>query len=457
MNASYHSQVRLSARGALRVRLGFERYSFEPWTIPMATNGIVHDTIPAEWYNLGTKTVPFEGIGIVGYTILKRGTQGEYRYVGQGEARYRAFLPLPLPPNPPLRIDAKLLELLGDADRSLGRLDIISDLIPNPKMYLRQMVFKEALLSSQIEGTQSTFSDVLMFETSLGRPPNDDVKEVSNYIEAQTEGIRRIKEGDPITLRLLNDLHAILLRSGRGNNRQPGEVRSSQNWIGGTMPSDAVYTPPPHTEIGPMINELEKFIHDVPDRTPPLIKAALAHLQFESIHPYLDGNGRLGRMLISLILLRERAFSSPVLYLSLYFKKNRDIYYSHLQSVRETGDWESWLVFFLRGIVETAEHTVDAIKRIRSLFVADQERIRQDHSKSSATLRLFELLQRQPLVTPVIAQKEMRVTKVTALKAIKRLQEASILSLAMVRGRSTFYLYDRYVEILQEGAEPLPR
>lgn len=210
MNASYHSQVRLSARGALRVRLGFERYSFEPWTIPMATNGIVHDTIPAEWYNLGTKTVPFEGIGIVGYTILKRGTQGEYRYVGQGEARYRAFLPLPLPPNPPLRIDAKLLELLGDADRSLGRLDIISDLIPNPKMYLRQMVFKEALLSSQIEGTQSTFSDVLMFETSLGRPPNDDVKEVSNYIEAQTEGIRRIKEGDPITLRLLNDLHAIL-------------------------------------------------------------------------------------------------------------------------------------------------------------------------------------------------------------------------------------------------------
>ena len=307
---------------------------------------------------------------------MKRHT-GIYRTCSVAGEHYRAYLPAPLPPDPPLVIDARLQEMLERANRALGRLDGIAAVLPDTALFLYFYVRKEALLSSQIEGTQSSLSDLLLFEGEQSTAaPLDDVREVSSYVAALDHGIKRIRQdGFPLSLRLMREMHAILLRQGRGASMSPGGFRRSQNWIGGSRPGNARFVPPPPEEVMNCLGALEKFLHDDPQPTPLLIKAALAHVQFETIHPFLDGNGRMGRLLITLLLCDAGALSEPLLYLSLYFKTHRDAYYDWLQRVRETGDWEGWLEFFLSGVEETAEGAVSTAKRILGLFEADRARI----------------------------------------------------------------------------------
>ncbi|MGI4791433.1 MAG: Fic family protein [Janthinobacterium lividum] len=260
---------------------------------------------------------------------------------------FLAFIPAPLPPNPPLEISTDIQQLLEQANRALGRLDSVGALLPGTQLFLYSYIRKEALLSSQIEGTQSSFSDLLLYENEEAPGvPVGDVQEVSNYVQAMEYGLRRIQEGFPLSLRLIREVHAILLSEGRGSHQSPSEFRRSQNWIGGSRPGNARYVPPPPDQVMECLGALEKFLHDDPVPTPTLIKAALAHVQFESIHPFLDGNGRVGRLLITLLLCAEGAMTEPLLYLSIYLKSNRDTYYALLQQIRETGEWEEWLRFF---------------------------------------------------------------------------------------------------------------
>ena len=278
---------------------------------------------------------------------MKRQT-GTYRECSTAEESYRAFLPAPLPPSPPLRLDEEHHDLMEKANRALGRLDGMTLLLPDPSLFLYFYVRKEALLSSQIEGTQSSFNDLLLYESEeVPGVPLDDVQEVSSYVAAMTYGLDRLRGGFPLSLRLIREIHEILLAKGRGSNKEPGEFRRSQNWIGGTRPGNAAFVPPPPETLQDSLGSLERFLHNDPVFTPLLIKAALAHVQFETIHPFLDGNGRLGRLLITFLLCAEGAITEPILYLSLYFKTHRQEYYDWLQKVRSEGNWEGWLKFFL--------------------------------------------------------------------------------------------------------------
>lgn len=259
---------------------------------------------------------------------------------------YYAYVPKPLPPKPSLVLD-KLFPLLVQANIALGRLEGMSMLLPDQSLFLYMYIRKEAVLSSQIEGTQSSLSDLLLFENNeVPGVPTDDVTEVSSYVAEMDHGLKRLKEGFPLSLRLIREMHGILLAKGRGQNKDPGEFRRSQNCIGGTRPGNAYFVPPPPENLMECLDDFEKYLHDEKQPLPTLIKAALAHVQFETIHPFLDGNGRIGRLLITFILCANKIMTSPLLYLSLYFKTNRQSYYDHLQLVRETGDWEEWLAFF---------------------------------------------------------------------------------------------------------------
>ena len=275
----------------------------------------------------------------------------------------RAFVPPPLPPTPPIDI-LSLLDRLSAAERALGRLDGITVLLPRQELFLYMYVRKEAVLSSQIEGTQSTLSDLLRFETEAqAGQPVDDVREVSNYVDAMMFGLERL-ERLPLSLRLVREMHARLLQSGRGEGKSPGAFRRSQNWIGGTRPGNALFVPPPVSELGACLDQLERFMHEEASRLPALIKAGLLHVQFETIHPFLDGNGRIGRLLVTLYLCAHGVLQTPLLYLSLYLKARRADYYRLLQEVREQGAWEAWLEFFLDGVAETANQAFDAATRI---------------------------------------------------------------------------------------------
>ena len=269
--------------------------------------------------------------------------------------------------------------MLDTANQALGRLDGVTLLLPDPDQFLYSYTRKEAVLSSQIEGTQSSLSDLLLFEHDVASGvPIEDVRETSNYIAAMSHGLERIEGGFPLSLRLIREIHERLLLGGRGAGRAPGEFRRSQNWIGGTRPGTARYVPPPHQEVLPAMGALEKFLHDDPVQTPILVKAALAHAQFETIHPFLDGNGRVGRLLITLLLAADgRVLSRPLLYLSLYLKEHRNEYYSHLMAAcRTDGTWEDWLRFFVEGIIEVARSATTTTQEIVSLVNADRERVR---------------------------------------------------------------------------------
>ena len=323
---------------------------------------------------------------------------GRYVDTAAGGETVRAFIPPALPPNPPIDL-LPLLEKLSAAERALGRLDGITVLLPSHELFLYMYVRKEAVLSSQIEGTQSTLTDLLRFETdAVTGQPIDDIREVSNYVDAMMFGLDRLNEL-PLSLRLIREMHERLLHSGRGATMNPGEFRRSQNWVGGTRPGNALYVPPPVSELQDVLSSFEHFMHEETSGLPALIKAGLLHVQFETIHPFLDGNGRVGRLLVTLYLCVQGVLHKPLLYLSLYLKTHRAEYYRLLQEVREHGTWEAWLAFFLEGVAETANQAFDAATRIVDLFRQDRERIAAQGERVGSALRVHDILQQNPLVT----------------------------------------------------------
>lgn len=377
------------------------------------------------------------------------GRLGRYTEVTTGEERVRAFVPPPLPPEPPIDLGA-LVGRLSGADRAIGRLDGITVLLPDPALFLYMYVRKEAVLSSQIEGTRSTMSDLLRFETDAASgKPVDDVREVSNYVDAMMYGLDRLKSF-PLSLRLIREMHQRLLSSGRGDRQSPGEFRRSQNWIGGTRPGNAVYVPPPVDELPACLDAFEKFIHAPTPTLPPLVKAGLLHVQFESIHPFLDGNGRLGRLLITLFLCTQEVLHQPLLYLSLYFKRHRETYYRLLQEVRERGNWETWLEFFLDGVTETAQGAFTTATRIVDLFARDRERIARS-GRGGSLLRLYDRLQRNPFLTGPKAAELTGLSMPTVNVAFQELQRLGIVDEITGQARGRVYRYEAYVELLNEG------
>ena len=357
-----------------------------------------------------------------------------------------------------MQLSGEDADLIERANRALGRLDGVTTMLPDTNLFLYFYVRKEALLSSQIEGTQSSFTDLLLYENEEAPGvPIDDVQEVSNYVRAINHGLDRLRGGFPLSLRLLREIHGILLAGARGSTKAPGEFRRSQNWIGGSRPENARFVPPPPDEVVPCIGALEKFLHDDPVRTPVLQKAALSHVQFETIHPFLDGNGRLGRLLITLLLCAEDVLAEPVLYLSLYFKTHRDEYYERLQRVRKDGDWEGWVRFFMEGVWQTANQAVDAARKILRLFDEDRRRIGTIGRAAGSALRIHEWLQKQPLTSVPKAAKVPGLSFNTATSALQNLEQLGIVREITGKPRNRLYLYDRYLAILDEGAEPLPR
>lgn len=368
----------------------------------------------------------------------------------------RAFVPSPLPPDPPLGITPHLQDLIEKANRGLGRLDGVARIFPDPALFLYMYVRKEALLSSQIEGTQSSFSDLLLFEAEEAPGvPLDDVEEVSHYVAAMNHALERLRGGFPLSLRLIRETHGILLSGGRGANKMPGEFRTSQNWIGGSRPGNAAFVPPPPNHVIECMGLLEKFLHDDPVRTPLLIKAALAHVQFETIHPFLDGNGRVGRLLITLLLCADGALAQPLLYLSLYFKTHRDAYYSLLQRVRSEGAWEDWLDFFLAGVIDTTEQATRSAQRIIGLFRDDRERVEKIGRASASALRLHQALQEKVILSIPGAAKRLGLSQPTVTASMRHLEQLGIVRERTGRRRNRMYVYDAYLKILEEGAEPI--
>ncbi|HEY5894753.1 MAG TPA: Fic family protein [Chthoniobacterales bacterium] len=350
-------------------------------------------------------------------------------------------------------IDGDLGTLLDAASTAIGRLDGISLLLPDPQLFLYTYIRKEAVLSSQIEGTQSSLSDLLKHELdSTPAALIDDVTEVSCYVDAMQYGLQQIKDGIPLSLRLLKEIHARLLAHGRGSGKQPGEFRRSQNWIGGTRPSNAYFVPPPPDAVLETMGALEKFLHNDPVKTRPLLKAALAHVQFETIHPFLDGNGRLGRLLITFLLCTEGVMSQPMLYLSLYFKQHRSEYYRLLQNVRMTGDWEAWLQFFLTGVMQVSRSATDTARKLLQLFARHAALLARE---SPSVIRLHQYLQRNPVISIAKAAAAVAVSHPTASKALRTLQSQGIVQEITGGSYGRLFAYADYLSILnQETDEP---
>jgi Fic family protein len=364
-----------------------------------------------------------------------------------------------LPPDPPLNLSEEHYELLDQAALALGRLDGLAGQLPRDvgSLYTYFYIRKEAVLSSQIEGTQSSLSDLILYENNeLPGVPAEDVGEVLQYVKAMNHGLRRLREDDfPLSLRLIREIHEILLSSGRGSEKNPGEFRTSQNWIGGTRPGNARFVPPPPDEILACMGALEKFIHEKHLHMQMLVKMALVHVQFETIHPFLDGNGRLGRLLITLLLCAEGILQEPLLYLSLYIKQHRETYYDLLQQVRTEGDWESWVLFFLTGVYETANQAVHTSRKILELFQIDQQRIETLGRSLGTTLRVFKLVQSMPLISIARASQEADVSIPTVTAALARLEELGIVREITSKRRDKLYSYEKYMLLLNEGTEPI--
>jgi len=367
----------------------------------------------------------------------------------------RAFVPPPLPPDPLVDLSG-LYPQLDHANHALGRLDALTTLLPDTRLFLYLYVRKEALLSSQIEGTKSSFSDLLLFENeAVPGVPIDDVEEVSNYVAAMQHGLRRIKGGFPLSLRLIREIHAILLRGGRGANKTPGEFRRSQNWIGGSRPGNAASAPPPPERMLECLDRFEHFLHDEKPKLPVLVEAGLIHMQFETIHPFLDGNGRLGRLLITLLLCAKGVLREPRLYLSLYFKAHRQRYYDLLQRVRTEGVWEEWIEFFLEGTETTAHQAADTAVRILHLFEADRKKIRAMGRKAASSLAVHEYLQAHPMTKIGPAAKDLKLSIPTVTSALGTLTKLKIAKESTGKRRDRLFAYPRYLHILSEGTEPM--
>lgn len=386
----------------------------------------------------------------------RSGRLGTYVLSGIAGEQVRAYVPAALPPDPPLQLATEDQDLHERANRALGRLDGVASAFSDTALFLYAYVRKEALLSSQIEGTQSTLADLLLYESKeIPGAPIGDVAEVSTYVAAMYHGLRRFRGGFPVSLRLIREIHAILLAAGRGRDKAPGEFRRTQNWIGGSRPGNAAFVPPPPERVMECMGSLEKFLHDDPVRVPLLIKAALAHVQFETIHPFLDGNGRLGRLLITLLLCAEDALSQPMLYLSLYFKRNRTRYYELLQRVRTHGEWEEWVRFFLAGVLETSEQATGAARRIMTLFGKDRERIASIGRAAGSAMRVHQLLCEKVIVSIPNAARALKSTKPTTAAAMGHLRALGIVRETTGRERGKLYAYQSYLKILDEGTDPI--
>lgn len=385
---------------------------------------------------------------------MKRALQGHYLTISTVGEKARAFVPAPLPPRPPIDWTPELRSKFDRALLALGRLDSVSTLLPDTSLFLYMYVRKEAVLSSMIEGTQSSLSDLLVYE--LDQEPGvplDDVREVSNYVAALDHGLHLLEEGLPLSLRLFREIHGVLLTKGRGSNRTPGEFRHSQNWIGGTRPGNAFFVPPPAEQVLECMSKLELFLHDLPEPTPVLIKAALAHVQFETIHPFLDGNGRLGRLLITLLLCEQKVLQEPMLYLSLYFKMHRQYYYELLNNVRLTGEWEAWLDFFADAVIVTATQAVETAQQLLGLSNQDRDKISGLGRAAASTLKIHRALMEHPIATSGSLVAKTGIAPATVNKALSHMEQLGIVRELTAQKRNRLFSYAGYVEIMSRGME----
>jgi Fic family protein len=385
---------------------------------------------------------------------MKRKRQGHYVSVSTAGEVVRAFVPAPLPPRPPIEWGPALRRRFDNAMLAIGRLDALTDLVPDLSLLLYSFVRKEAVLSSMIEGTQSSLADLMLYEVDE-QPgvPLEDVREVSLHVAALEHGLKRLRGGFPLSMRLLREVHEVLLRHGRGARHSSGQFRRSQNWIGGTRPGNAAFVPPPPNELPECLSRLERFLHDDPEPVSPLIKAALAHIQFETIHPFLDGNGRVGRLLITLQLCADGVLRQPLLYLSSYFKTHRQTYYELLNRVRETGDWEAWLDFFADAVLTSATEGADTAKRLLDLTAADRSRIETIGRAASSALVIHQALQRRPVTTAAALGKATGISPATVNKSLAHLERLRMVSELTRRKRGRVFSYAAYAKILNEGTE----
>lgn len=385
---------------------------------------------------------------------MKRELQGRYVTISTVGEKAQAFVPSSLPPRPPIEWTPELRIKFDEAILALGRLDSVSILLPETSLFLYMYVRKEAVLSSMIEGTQSSLSDLLLFE--LDQEPGvplDDVQEVSNYVAALNHGLRLMEEGLPLSIRLFREIHGVLLSKGRGHSQDPGAFRRSQNWIGGTRPGNSAFVPPPAEEVLECMSKLELFLHDQPEPTPVLLKAALAHVQFETIHPFLDGNGRLGRLLITLLLCNQKVLQEPMLYLSLYFKTHRQHYYELLNNVRLSGEWEAWLDFFAEAVTVTATQAVETSQHLLDLFKQDRDKINGLGRAAVSTLQVHRALMEHPIATSGSLVEKTGITPATVNKALGHLEQLSIVRELTSQKRNRLFSYAGYIEIMNRGTE----
>jgi Fic family protein len=385
---------------------------------------------------------------------MKRKLQGQYVEVSTVGEKVQAFVPAPLPPQPPIDWTPELRGKFDQAHLALGRLDSVSTLLPDTSLFVYMYVRKEAVLSSMIEGTQSSLSDLLLFE--LDQEPGvplDDVREVSNCVAALYYGLNRLADGFPMSLRLIKEIHGILLAKGRGSQQTPGEFRRGHNWIGGTRPGNAAFVPPPPERVPECMGKLELFLHDQPEATPLLLKAALAHVQFETIHPFLDGNGRLGRLLITLLLCEQKVLREPMLYLSLYFKTHRQYYYELLNNVRTTGDWEAWVDFFAEAVIVTATLAVDTAQQLLHLSIEDRDQISGLGRAAASTLQVHRALMEHPIATAGWLVRRTGITPATVNKCLGHLERLDIVRELTGQKRSRIFSYTRYITIMNQGTE----
>ena len=384
---------------------------------------------------------------------MKRGETGRYETTTTAGETVRAFVPARLPPRPALDL-AALQNPLEKALLALGRLDSLAVLLPDTHLFLYTYIRKEAVLSSQIEGTQSSLSDFLLYELEeLPGVPLDDVIEVSNYVTALEHGLHRMREGFPLCNRLIREIHAELLSRGRGSDKAPGEFRRSQNWIGGSRPGTARFVPPPAHAVLDCMSDLEHFLHARDDGLSALLRAGLTHVQFETIHPFLDGNGRVGRLLITFMLCHDGVLREPMLYLSLYFKQHREDYYALLNDVRQNGDWEAWLLFFLEGVTQTAEGAVQTAQRLLSLFQEDQSRVQQTGRAAGSALRVHQVLQERPIVSLQELANRTDLSFHAVTSGMQILEQLGVARELTGKKRNRLFGYDQYLAILGEGTE----
>lgn len=386
---------------------------------------------------------------------MRRPVPGKYVEVAAAGERFKAFVPAPLPPDPPIDWSPALRRRFDEALLALGRLDALTEHLPNAALLLYSFVRKEAVLSSQIEGTQSSLADLMLYEIDeQPGAPVEDAREVSRCVAALEHGLVKLRGGLPLSMRLLRGMHEVLMSHPGGRGKTPGEVRRSQVWIGGTRPGNAAFVPPPASALAACLRPFERFLNDEPEPTPPLIKAALAHVQFETIHPFLDGNGRLGRLLIVLQLVADGVLREPMLYPSLYFKTHRALYYELLNEVRLRGNWERWLDFFAEGVQASAAQAVATANALLALVNTDRQRIVQLGRAAGSALAVHQALQRQPIATSASLVKATRLTAATVNKSLAHLERIGVVAELTNRQRGRVFSYRRYVDELAAELEP---